>query len=115
MIRVVNKATHSPNSNEDIYIGRGSVLGNPYTGSKELSNTKALFQCETREEAIGKYRDYIEEKLLSGDKRICDMFNKIFLKAKVGNVNLVCYCKPKECHGDIIKQIIESKLILSKL
>ena len=27
-----------------------------------------------------------------------------------GDVNLVCFCKPKSCHGDIIKMIIENKI-----
>jgi len=30
--------------------------------------------------------------------------------AKTGDVNLVCFCKPKACHGDIIKKLIEEKL-----
>lgn len=111
MIRVVNKSKHSPTPN-DFYIGRGSALGNPYTGSKELSKTKALYQCDTREEAISNFRGYLEEKIKDKDSEICNMLNEIFIKAKDGDVNLVCYCKPKECHGDIIKEVVESKLIL---
>lgn len=44
------------------------------------------------------------------DKKICDELNKIWKLAKNENVNLVCFCKPKDCHGDIIKKLIESKL-----
>ena len=110
MIQVVNKSKHSPTKN-DIYIGRGSILGNPYTGSKELSKTKALFQCDSREEAISKYRTYIENKLIEKDPDICNEFNKLYKKAKNGNINLVCYCKPKDCHGDVIKEIVEKQLI----
>ena len=54
MIQVVNKYQHTP-TDADVYIGRGSSLGNPFTGSKELANTKAEFQCSCREEAIASY------------------------------------------------------------
>ena len=115
MITVVNKSKHIGNQETDIFIGRGSVFGNPYTGSKELSKTKALFQCENREEALSKYREYISEKLSSKDKTICDAFNKLYKRTLKENINLVCYCKPKDCHGDIIKEIIDAKIILKKL
>lgn len=44
--------------NFDVYIGRGSVWGNPYT-YRELKNTKAEFQTVSREESIEKYREYL--------------------------------------------------------
>jgi hypothetical protein len=51
MIKVVNKYSHIPTSN-DIYIGRGSILGNPYT-HLPIKNTKAFIQYKTREESRG--------------------------------------------------------------
>lgn len=115
MIRVVNKSKHSPTNTDDVYIGRGSVLGNPYTGSKELSQTKALYQCESREQAIEEYRHYLDKKIEEKDVEICNLLNKLYLKALKGDLNLVCYCKPKDCHGDYIKQVIEKKIIKNKL
>lgn len=113
MIRVVNKSKHSPTGN-DIYIGRGSILGNPYT-CKELSNTKALYQCSSREESIESYKIYLLDKISEKNIEICDIMNKIYKQALIGDVNLICYCKPNDCHGDIIKEIIESKIILNKI
>jgi len=108
MIFVVNKHKHFP-TNNDIYIGRGSPLGNPYTHLNE--NTKAEFIVENREEAINNYEVWINDKILNKDVEICNMLNKIYLMAKKDDVNLVCYCVPKnDCHGFIIKKIIESKL-----
>ncbi len=109
MINVVNKYKHEP-SNNDVYIGRGSPLGNPFTGSKKVENTKAAFQCSSREEAIEKYEHYLRLAIYGNDSYICNQMNRIWKMAKTGDVNLVCFCKPKACHGDIIKKLIEEKL-----
>lgn len=102
MIAVVNKYKHTPTEN-DVYIGRGSVLGNPFTSIK-TGKTKAEFICNSREESVKNFREYIEEKIARKDKKICDELNRIY---KMPQVNLVCFCKPKSCHGDIIKTLIE--------
>lgn len=106
MITVVNKYKHTP-TESDVYIGRGSPLGNPYT-SKQLSDTKAKFQAKDRDDSIQKYREhlYTEIELRNDEiwKGIREILNKL---DKNGYVNLVCFCKPKPCHGDIIKEIIE--------
>ena len=109
MINVVSKYKHEP-SNNDVYIGRGSPLGNPFTGSKKVENTKAAFQCSSREEAIEKYEQYLRLAIYKNDSYICNEMNRIWKMAKTGDVNLVCFCKPKACHGDIIKKLIEEKL-----
>lgn len=107
-IFVVNKYQHQK-TNNDVYIGRGSALGNPFT-SKELSKTKAQFQCSSREESVEKYREYLNQKILQKDKEICDILNKIYKKVKNNEtIYLVCFCKPKKCHGDIIRDVILSK------
>ena len=110
MIKVVNTKTHVPNENSvDFYIGRGSVLGNPYTHIK-TKNTQAAYIVETRYEAIEKYKEYIKERIEKKDQVVCDELNKLWKAAKNGDINLVCYCSPKSCHGDTIKTIIEQKL-----
>lgn len=109
-INVVNRRTYQNNGEFDIYIGRGSVLGNPFT-SIPIDRTKAEFQCNSREESIEMFKEYIINKINNKDKQVCDELNFIYKIAKDRNVNLICYCKPKSCHGDVIKEIIESKLI----
>lgn len=75
---------------------------------------KAQFQCKTPEESVEKYKEYLIEKINNKDKEICDELNKLYLRCKTSNlINLVCYCVTETnniCHGQIIKQIIESKL-----
>lgn len=113
MIKVVNKKTHIPSS-DDIYVGRGSILGNPYT-SIQHGETKAEFVCATREEAISNYSSYLRQKIGNKDKEICDELNRIWKIAKSGQqVNLVCYCTPKACHANIIKKTLENTLRIHK-
>lgn len=114
-IIVVNKYKHIPTDN-DVYIGRGSPLGNLFTGSKKIENTKAEFQCNTREEAVEKHNEYLENKIKEKDSSICNELNRIWLMAKNSNepIYLICFCKQEDkeiaCHGDNIKKIVEKFL-----
>ena len=81
---------------DDIYIGRPSIFGNPYSHIKY--NTKAEFIVETREEAIECYRNYI----LNGEgKHLLKHLYK--LKGK----RLSCFCKPLGCHGDVLAELAD--------
>lgn len=99
MITVVNKKRHVPTVN-DVYVGRGSPLGNPYP----------ITFSATREEVIERFRQYLSRELAEGDVEIREEMNRIWKAAKVGDVNLVCFCAPHDCHADIIKKLIEEKL-----
>ena len=97
---VVNKRSpgFKPNANQR-YIGRGSPWGNPFT-HLPLSRTKAQFHVETEEESIIRYEAWLREKLA----------NDLNLRQKLLELDgheLVCYCKPAPCHGDILIRIIE--------
>lgn len=83
---MVAKVVHCKKESYDIYIGRPSKWGNPYTIGKD----------GTREEVIDKYRRYI----LSNNKLLADLHE---LKDKT----LGCWCKPKACHGDVLVELIE--------
>lgn len=105
MITVVNKYKHTPTEN-DIYIGRGSVLGNPFTSIQD-KQTKAEFTCSSREESISSFESFLREKIKNKDQKICNELNRIYTLSKTKEVNLVCFCKPKSCHGYIIKKVID--------
>jgi len=108
LIAVVNKHKHTP-TDRDFYIGRGSSLGNIYS---HLPNSKALHQVERRDQAVDKFEVYLNNEIEKGNKKIIEALNAIYLLSKGGTVNLVCYCHPQRCHGDIIKKTIETKLKL---
>lgn len=103
-IIIVNKHNHISTEN-DIYIGRGSILGNPYS---HLKNSKAEFIVKSRDEAIAKYKIWLISKLKLKDENICRAIAAIYKKSKESNVYLVCYCYPLSCHGEVIKSIVEN-------
>lgn len=94
---------------QEVYIGRGSALGNPFT-HLPIEKSKALFQVESREKAIEEYEKWIWQKIGDKDEAVIKELENIKSKAKAGKVYLVCYCKPKKCHGDIIKMIVEKSI-----
>lgn len=110
-IQVVNKYKHEPTT-DDVYIGRGSVFGNPYSHINESDFKVKL--VVTREEAIDKYKEYFEEVINSCGCANKDFKNKIrsmVVTVKTGgNINLVCFCKPKACHGDVIRDYILTQI-----
>ena len=68
-----------------IYIGRGSKWGNPFIIDKHGS----------RNEVIAKYKEYI-----LGKPELLAQLHEI--KGK----DLICYCAPQACHGDIFTWLI---------
>ena len=74
----------------DVYIGRGSIWGNPFT-HRPLKDTKAIYQTTSRIEAIEKYEEWILTQ-----KNLLDRLPE--LKGLV----LGCYCYPSLCHGDVL-------------
>jgi hypothetical protein len=92
----MTKVVHCKRDIYDIYIGRPSKWGNPYTHIKD-KNTKAEYIVSTRKESIEKYKEYI--------LNTPELLNSLYeLKDKV----LGCWCKPnKKCHGDILVELIE--------
>lgn len=69
-----------------VYIGRPSIYGNPYIIGKD----------GTRDEVIEKYRNYLMNNTYLLEKA------KKELKGK----DLLCYCAPEACHGDILVEIV---------
>jgi hypothetical protein len=108
MIKVIHKKDTDKHDNV-IYVGRGSALGNPYTSIKGRE-TLAEFVVDSRKESIECFRKYLLDCIEKREDVVCNMLNEIYNLAIKGEVCLSCYCKPKSCHGDIIKEIIESKI-----
>jgi hypothetical protein len=77
----------------DIYIGRGSKWGNPFS---HVPNTSAPWPVESREDAIRAYEDYLFTK-----RPDLVAAAKIELKNKI----LGCHCFPLACHGDVLLRI----------
>lgn len=82
---------------DSIYIGRpnykwglkGSKFQNPYSLEKY-----------SREVAIAKYKTWLWNEIKIGHITIQELAN---MKGR----DLVCYCNPKGCHGDVLLKAIE--------
>jgi hypothetical protein len=75
----------------DVYIGRGSVWGNPYSHKK---GTQALYVVNTRQEAIERYEEWIRTQP--------DLLAQVHL---LKGLRLGCWCRPLSCHGDILLKL----------
>lgn len=95
--RVYNKHHAINPPNNAVYIGRGSKWGNPYI----------INQHGNRAEVIAKYRSYLSEhpELIAA------------AKVELAGKNLICFCAPHACHGDILLEIAnpESEVLNSKM
>ncbi len=118
MIHVINISkedySFSPNY---YYIGRsnlGNILGNPYSYLPS-ERTIALYKCSSREEAVNSYEKYFDA-MYGNNIEFTKIIDEIYEKYKNGEeVFLGCWCHPKLCHGDVIKQKLEQRLVKEKL
>lgn len=83
MCMVLNKRIHgvSPGA---VYIGRPSIWGNPFVIGKDGS----------RDDVIAKY-----ETWLLGNGELVDQL------AALAGKDLVCWCAPARCHGDVLVRL----------
>jgi hypothetical protein len=83
---VQNRVVHCKRSKYDVYIGRPSKWGNPFTIGKH----------GTREEVIQKYREWIlrQDHLL---KALPELFEK----------TVACWCAPHACHGEVLTEFAD--------
>ena len=120
MIYVYNRNVEDFSALENNYpIYRGvSILGNPYT-HLPVKDTKAMFQCKTREEAIEKYDKYFD--IMYGNNiEFTKIIDEMYEKYKNGeDIYLECFCGKgkngeKKCHGEVIEEKLQKRLIKEK-
>ena len=95
-ITVVNKRT----SPFDVYIGRGSPLGNPFP----MTN----YSSAERTRVITEYRRWFLSMVAGKNPKVMSELSRIAELLKNQEVRLGCFCAPKDCHGDVIKEYLNS-------
>jgi len=105
---------HTNSEGCNFYIGRPSILGNPFSHNGVRTVFKTL-TFKTREEAIEAYEKYFD-KMYGKDEEFTKAFDEIYEHYKNGeDIYLQCFCKPKPCHGDVIAEKLQRKLIKEKM
>lgn len=92
MINVIGVPMNIPGE----YVGRPSVLGNPF----------AMGVHGDRTEVIAKYRVWLNDQLHDNEAVVAEL-QRLVLLAYEGDLNLICWCAPRPCHADVIKSCIE--------
>jgi len=82
--RVINKLNNTTGSY--VYIGRGSLWGNPFVVGKDGSRDEVIFKF------INFYKKSRTIRAKNMRKNIKDLKGK----------NLGCFCAPAKCHGDFL-------------
>lgn len=82
------RVVHSQREPYDVYIGRPSKWGNPFKIGRD----------GTREEVLVKFREWFAKQW-----ELHDDLDE--LQGKV----LGCWCKPADCHGDILAEIADAR------
>ena len=91
---MTTKVVHCKKAKYDVYIGRPSIWGNPFS---PLVGTLARFQAESIADAVAKYKEWILTQP--------DLLAKL---PELKDKTLGCWCKPKSCHGDILAELADS-------
>lgn len=88
----MSKVVHFKKEHFDVFIGRPTKWGNPFTHIPD--GTRAKFVVATREQAIAEYEKWIwtQPHLIAALPE---------LKDKI----LGCWCHPLACHGDVLVRL----------
>jgi hypothetical protein len=89
---------------QGVYIGRpnkdrpGSPLANPEYLAKE----------EDRAKNIAGYKVWLWAKIQARDPKVmAELWRLLGLARRPEGVTLLCWCVPKQCHGDVIKAALQ--------
>lgn len=110
-IKVYNVKTEDYSSHpNNVYIYRGTILGNPFTYDGKRSNLAKL-SFKTREEALSAYEEYFK-RMYEMDAEFKNAVDDLYTKYKNGeDIYLGCFCHPLPCHGNIIVKELQKRLI----
>jgi len=88
----MTKIVHCGRDEYDVYIGRPSKWGNPFS---HKPSSLAEVKVATRQEAIDKYREWIRSQP--------DLMAAL---EELRGKRLGCWCRPKLCHGDVLLELL---------
>lgn len=106
MIKILNKHKDKPLSGVTVYCGRPSIYGNPHSVNSRLKGEERFVE---RNRVCDEY-EITFKKLLEDSEEFKTAMNSLLYIAKIGDLNLVCFCHPKRCHTETIKNWLETQM-----
>jgi Domain of unknown function (DUF4326)/YspA, cpYpsA-related SLOG family len=91
VITIVNKHYGS----SGVYVGRPTVLGNPYT-----------LQDYTRTDAVARYRLWLRQQWQRHGEVHAALLQLARQYHEQGALTLVCWCAPRPCHAEVIREAV---------
>lgn len=88
----MTRVVHCKKEPFDIYVGRPSLLGNPFRIGPD----------GTRAEVIAKYRVYAIKRMKTDEKFAAEI-------RKCKGKTISCWCVPEWCHGHVIAELAEAE------
>lgn len=98
-ISVKNLRTEKPINPWDVKVDRSSWFGNRFKMKNESERDKV---CEL-------YKEWFYDELTDSAMQ-AELWLLQDIYFKYGKLNLFCWCYPKRCHADIIKDYLEKVL-----
>lgn len=98
-INILNKHHGIAEDDRTIYVGRPSALGNPLTINDRWD----------RDFVVAQYKKWIYLKIQEQNEKVINALDHIanlVLDDSGKPVNLLCWCAPKKCHAEVIREVI---------
>lgn len=86
---------------------RRRVRGGEYIGrpTSPLANPFVIGCDGDRDEVIAKYAAWLDARLIDGGSPQAREFARLrAILLRTGALTLVCWCAPKPCHGDVLRE-----------
>ncbi len=96
-IHIRNKHTYK---GKGVYVGRPSILSNPFRITK----------TQSRPIAVDRYAIWLKDVIKNKDPKVLyelEYLSSPFMRNE--DLTLICWCSPKLCHAEIIKQVLLNK------
>jgi hypothetical protein len=97
------------NESNNVYIGRKGII---FINNKRYPQHDSMWHNpfkisnnQTRYDVIKKYKKYIVSRIWKEN-----LFSEL---KKLNNKTLGCWCKPEQCHGDVLVELINKYKIFS--
>jgi hypothetical protein len=85
---------------QGVYVGRPTLLGNPFRLENEVQ----------RDQVVNQYATWLQHQIRRGNPEVIRALEELYRTLKLrGNITLLCFCAPRRCHGEIIAEHLKRR------